>query len=88
MDPSLVAASQGYSLGVVHGLLIVVASLVVEHRLQAHRLQQLWHVNLVVRRHVESSRTRDQTYIPFIARWILYHLTTREVPSHLLNKWD
>ena len=30
---SLVAASRGYSLGVVHGLLIVGASLVVEHGL-------------------------------------------------------
>ena len=28
----------------VHGLLIVVASLVVQHRLQARGLQQLWHV--------------------------------------------
>jgi len=88
VDPSLVAASQGYPLGVVHRPLIVVASLVVEHRLQARGLQQSWHTDLVVRRHVESSRTRDQTYIPFIARWILNHLTTREVPSHLLNKWD
>ena len=32
---SLVLASRGYSLVVVHGLLIVVASLVAEHRLQA-----------------------------------------------------
>ena len=27
-----------------------------------------------------SSLTRDRTYIPCIVRWILYHLTTREVP--------
>ena len=32
----------------VHGRLIAVASLVVEHGLQAHRLQQLWHVGSVV----------------------------------------
>ena len=32
---SLVATSRGYSLIVVHGLLIVVASLVVEHRLSS-----------------------------------------------------
>ena len=32
----------------VHGLLIVVASFVVEHRLQAHRLQQLWRGGSVV----------------------------------------
>ena len=36
---------------VVHGLLIAVASLVAEHRLQAHRLQQLWHVGSVVVAH-------------------------------------
>ena len=30
---SLVAVSRGYSLAVVHGLLIVVASLIEEHRL-------------------------------------------------------
>ena len=33
---------------VVHGLLIAVASLVAEHRLQAHGLQQLWHAGSVV----------------------------------------
>ena len=33
---------------VVRGLLIVVASLVAEHRLQACRLQQLWHAGSVV----------------------------------------
>ena len=32
----------------VRGLLIAVASLVVEHRLQARGLQQLWHVGSVV----------------------------------------
>ena len=35
---SLVVASGGYSLVSVRGLLITVASLVVEHRLKAHRL--------------------------------------------------
>ena len=43
---------------------------------------------LVVRRHVESFWIRDQTYVPFIVRWVLNHLTTKEVLSHLLNKWD
>ena len=33
MDFSLVAVSRGYSLAVMHGLLIEVASLVAEHRL-------------------------------------------------------
>ena len=39
---SLVAMSRGYSLAEVYGLLTVVVSLVAEHRLQAHWLQQLW----------------------------------------------
>ena len=41
---------------VVHGLLIVVASLVAEHGLQAHRLQQLWlSGSLVVARGLQSA---------------------------------
>ena len=39
---SIVAASRGYSLVVMCKLLIVVVSLVVEHRVQASRLQWLW----------------------------------------------
>ena len=39
MGFSLVVASRGSSLVVVHGLLIAVASLVTEHELQAGRLQ-------------------------------------------------
>jgi len=35
-----VEATGGYSLAVVHGLLPAVASLVAEHRLWVHRLQQ------------------------------------------------
>ena len=47
----------------VHRLLIVVAYLV-EHRLEACRLQQLWYMGLAAPRHVESSRTRDQICVP------------------------
>ena len=77
---------------VVRGLLTAVASLVAEHRLQAHGLQQLWHVGsraqtqqswrtgLVAPRHVGSSRTRARTCVPCIGRWILNHCATREVP--------
>ena len=43
---SIAAASRGYSQVAVCRLLVV-ASLVVEHRLYAHGLQQLWHVGLV-----------------------------------------
>ena len=31
-----------------------------------------------------SSLSGDQTRVPCIARWILYHWTTREVPTHSL----
>ena len=64
---------------VVHGLLIVVASLVAEHRLQRHRLQQLWSTGLVAPWHVESSWTRDQTRAPCTGRQVLIHCTTTEV---------
>ena len=37
----------GYSLGVVHGLLTVVASLVVEHRLPGKGLQRWWLTGLL-----------------------------------------
>ena len=45
---SLVVASRGYCPVEVRGLLIVVASLVAEYGLQAHRLQQLQHVGSAV----------------------------------------
>ena len=42
-------------------------------------LRWFWSMGLVVRRHVGSSQTRDQTYVFCIGRWILNHWTTREV---------
>ena len=45
---SLVMASRGLLFVAVHGLLTAVASLVAEHGLQAHGLQQLWHAGSVV----------------------------------------
>ena len=42
---------QGLLFTAVRGLLNVVASLVAEHRLQAHRLQQLWHMGSAVVAH-------------------------------------
>ena len=41
------------------------------------RLHSLWHMGLVV----GSSQTRDHTGVPYNARWILNHWTTREAPS-------
>ena len=41
----------------------------------------LWHAGFVDPRHVGSSQTRDGTHVPFIAKWILSHWTTRKVPQ-------
>ena len=40
--------------------------------------QNLWHAGLVAPQHVGSFWTRDQTHVPRIGRWILYHCATRE----------
>ena len=97
---SLVRASGGCSLVVVRGLLIVVAALAAEHRLEACGLQQLrlpgpgaqaqqlWHMQFVVPQHVGSSRTRDQTGVSRPGRLILNHCTTREVPEHCFNCFE
>ena len=61
------------------GLLIVVASLLVEQGLWAYQLKQLWHTGLAAPRHVGSFQTRDQVHAPCMGRWILIHCTTREV---------
>ena len=45
--------------------------------------QLLWHTGLVAPRHVGSSRTRAQSHIPCIDRWILNHCATRE--AHHMN---
>ena len=75
---SLVAASWGQSM--VHGLLTAVAS-----RCRAPALACTGSVvvtyGFVALRHVESSWIRDQIHVPCIARQILNHWTTREVPS-------
>ena len=69
----------------VCGLLTAVASLVVEHGLQAHGLQQLWRAGSVVVVHGLSCSKAcgiflDQGLNPCTGRWILNHCTTREVP--------
>ena len=91
------AASRGTTLG----LLVSVASLVVENQLQgtwasvvsspglsSHGswAQQLCGMSLVTPCHVGSSPTRDGTHVPCIARWILNHQTTSEVPKKLILK--
>ena len=56
---SPVAVSRGYSLVKVHRLLIVVASLVAEHRLLGMRALELLHTFFVAHWHVESSHIKD-----------------------------
>ena len=64
---SRVVESWGYSLVSVCGLLVAVACLVVEHRPEEHRLQELWHMGLVALQRVGSSQTRDRTCVSCIA---------------------
>ena len=82
----------------VCGLLTAVASLAVEHGLQARRLQQLWlagsgaqaqylwRMGFVAPWHVGSSRTRARTCVPCIGRRSLNHCATREAPICLLQQ--
>ena len=88
----LVVVSRGYSLVVVQGLLIAVASLVVEHRLNScssqaleHRLSSCGAWGLAALQHVGSSQTRDQTCISCISRWILYHWPPGKPPKGLFK---
>ena len=74
----LVAVSGSYSLVVVCGLLIAVASLVAKHGLSSLVVAAC---GLAVQRHVGSFQTRDQIHIPCIGRQSLHHWTTREVPN-------
>jgi hypothetical protein len=61
--------------------------LLLQSRGSRRGLQQ-WLAGLVAQRHVGSSRTKDQTCIPCIGRWILSRWPTREAPGtwHLLSK--
>ena len=75
----LAVVSRDCSLVGVLQLLIPVPSLVAEHSLQSEEAQQLWLTGLVALCHVESSRIRDQTHVPYFDRWFLNHWTTGEV---------
>ena len=55
---SLVAASGGYSLVAVRGLLVVGASLVQSVSSRGRGLQELWRSGLVAPQYVEASWTR------------------------------
>ena len=86
---SVVVVSEGYSLVVVCGLLIVVASLVVGHRLQVHRLQELLHMGLVSVAHGVFPY-QGLNPCPLDWQWIPIHCATREVlrafKYHRVNK--
>ena len=82
---SLVAASGGYFLVGVHGLLSAVASPDAEHGpwgswvsivaapwLLEHRLSSCGAPGLVAPQHVGSSWIRDRTRVSCIGMWILY----------------
>ena len=67
-------------LAAVHGVLTGVASLVAAHGLKSAG-PVVWHMDLVVPWHVESSWARDQTHVSCTGRQILIHCATREVLS-------
>ena len=72
-DFSLGAECRGYSVVRDGAALIVVASPVVEHRLQG-TAQQSQHTGLVAPWHVDSSQiTRDGNHVPCIGRQHLNH---------------
>jgi len=47
-------------------------------QVQGH-VGSVWNTGLVALRHMGSSRSRDQTCVPCIGRWIVNHWTTKEV---------
>ena len=65
--------SRGYSPFAMHGLLIVVASLLMEHGSQNTDSKAVACTGLVAPWFVESSRIRDQTRVSCIGAWVLYH---------------
>ena len=72
---SLVVVSRGCSRVAVHRLLIVVGSLVTEHKLYLCGLLDLWLMGLAAPRRVGSSRPGDVTRISCVScmsRQILY----------------
>ena len=88
---SLVAASGGHSLVVVCSLIAVVSLVVGEmgsrsmgFRSWSMWAQKLWYTGLADPCHVGSSWTRNQTHVPCLGRWILYHWATRDAPLFLL----
>ena len=73
---SLVAASGGYSLVVVHRLRIVVASVVVEHGIQqSFQASVVVGTGLVTPWHVGSFQIRDRTSVSYVGRQVVQPLS-------------
>ena len=83
---AVVAASGAYSLVVLLGLLIAVASSAVEHSLQGVRPSVVVMHGLSCLRHMKSSRIRDQTHVSCIGRQSPNHRTTREAQATKIFK--
>ena len=88
----LVVVSGGYSRVTMLSLLVAALLMLQSTGSRAHGFQQLWpgsggqaqwlwHRGLVALRRVESSRTRDRTWVPCIVRQIPVSGTTREAQS-------
>ena len=82
----IVAASGGYSLVALLGLLIAVASFAVQHSLQGVWPSFVVAHGLSCLRHMESSRIRNQTHVSCISRQIPNHRTTREAQATKIFK--
>ena len=82
---SLVRVSRAYSLVVVWGLLIAMASLVAEHRLSVSGSVVVAHgFSCPVACIILVPWARNPTHALCIGRWVLNHWTTREVPWLLM----
>ena len=85
---SLVATSGGYSLAAVLRLPTLCLLLwgAGSRALRLQQLQHMWQRGSVAPRRVQSSWTRDQTYISRIGRQILYHRVNRgALEKYILN---
>ena len=82
----VVAASGGYSVVALLGLLIAVASFALQHSLQGVWPSLVVAHGLSCLRHMESSRIRDQTDVSCTGRQIPNHRTTREAQATKIFK--
>ena len=85
---SLVATSGGYSLAAVLRLPTLCLLLwgAGSRALRLQQLQHMWRRGSVAPRRVQSSWTRDQTYVSHIGRRILYHWVNRgALEEYILN---